>query len=285
MDISLIITTYNWPEALKLTLVSVLNQSVRPGEIIIADDGSGPETGMVIKEVLDTSDSTWCHVRHDNSGIRQARIKNLAVRYSHAQYLVLIDHDVVLHPDFIADHLAMAREGTFLQGKRVFLSEYLTKKYLSDFSFSPPSPFSRGLNNRKNAFRLRLLGKMITRPKDFQTILRGCNLSMHREDFLRVDGYDETFDQLWGREDSDICYRLFHSGVKIRNLWFSALQYHLEHKVIKKKDRDRLDDELDRICEEKRTRAIKGFSQLSREGEIVGCSDSYYKQAAGEAGE
>jgi glycosyltransferase involved in cell wall biosynthesis len=41
---TLIITTYNWPVALDLTLKRVARQSVRPDEIIVADDGSGPET-------------------------------------------------------------------------------------------------------------------------------------------------------------------------------------------------------------------------------------------------
>ena len=40
MNCSLIITTYNWPEALRLVLSSINNQSVLPNEIIIADDGS-----------------------------------------------------------------------------------------------------------------------------------------------------------------------------------------------------------------------------------------------------
>jgi hypothetical protein len=39
-----------------------------------------------------------------------------------------------------------------------------------------------------------------------------------------------------------------------------------------KRDRDRLDDELQLIIEEKRTSAIKGFSALSQEGEIVEAS-------------
>ena len=103
---------------------------------------------------------------------------------------------------------------------------------------------------------------MLSRQKRFQTSLRGCNLSMSREDFLRVDGYDETFDQLWGREDSDICYRLFHSKVRCRNLWFSALQYHLHHQVRKNRRRDRLDHELVLNRKERRVKAIKGFSQL-----------------------
>jgi GT2 family glycosyltransferase len=92
---------------------------------------------------------------------------------------------------------------------------------------------------------------------------------MSREDFLRVDGYDETFDAAWGREDSDICYRLFHSGVRGRNLWFMALQYHLDHPVRKNRGRDVLDQELERLRDERRTRALKGVSSLSVEGEVV----------------
>jgi GT2 family glycosyltransferase len=116
---------------------------------------------------------------------------------------------------------------------------------------------------------------MLSRPKRFQTTLRGCNLSMSRQDFLRVDGYDETFDQLWGREDSDICYRLFHSEVRCRNLWFSALQYHLNHEARKNKRRDRLDYELVLNRRERRVRAIQGFSHLSSEGEIISRSDGF----------
>jgi len=96
---------------------------------------------------------------------------------------------------------------------------------------------------------------------------------MSREDFLKVDGYDETFDQLWGREDSDICYRLFHNGIRVRNLWFSALQYHLYHTIIKKNEEDRLDRELRLVIEQKRKRALEGFSKLSSEGEVIGAYD------------
>jgi hypothetical protein len=202
-------------------------------------------------------------------------VKNLAVRHSLAPYFIFIDHDVALHPDFISDHLSMAQEGIFLQGKRVFLSEYHTREILINRSFTPPSPFQRGLENRKNAFRSLKSCRILSRPKRFQTTLRGCNLSMYRDDFLKVDGYDETFDQLWGREDSDVCYRLFHSGVRVKNLWFAALQYHLHHRTNKNRQKDRLDDELYRITNEKREKALKGFSKLSPEGEIVEASDGF----------
>jgi glycosyltransferase involved in cell wall biosynthesis len=275
MRVSFIITTYNWHEAIKVILRSVVEQTVRSIEIIVADDGSEPTTAQAVKEVLKPSDLPWIHVRQNNSGIRQARVKNLGVKYSRSPYLVFIDHDVILHPNFVGDHINMAESGFFLQGKRAFLSEYHTKKILLKGHFGPPAPLIRGLGNRKNAIRAPWLGKMIARPKKFQTSLRGCNLSMYKKDFFKVDGYDKIFDQLWGREDSDICYRLFHSGLRLKNLWFSAQQYHLNHKVIKRKGEDRLDHELRIVRREKRVKALKGYSQLSLEGEIVAASDNY----------
>jgi GT2 family glycosyltransferase len=267
--ISLIITTFNWPEALKATLGTGIRQSLLPYEIIVADDGSGPETARAVQKVLGSSRARWCHVRQEDAGIRQGRVKNLGVKYSTGSYLIFIDHDVLMHPDFIADHKAAAEPDVFLQGKRCFLPETYTKSVLASHVFVPPSSFLRGLENRKNAVRAPKIGRILGRPRNFQTSLRGCNLSMSRRDFLKVDGYDEVFDQLWGREDSDICYRLFHSGVRCKNLWFSALQYHLYHPVTKNRERDRLDDELDRIRREKRKQACKGFSQTSSEGEII----------------
>ena len=98
---------------------------------------------------------------------------------------------------------------------------------------------------------------------------------MFQSDFLKVDGFDETFDGSWGREDSDICYRLFHAGIRVKTLWFMALQYHLYHGIILNWDRERLDGELDRNLQEKRVTALKGFSQLSSEGEIVTASKGW----------
>jgi len=269
MTADLVITTYNWPDALKAVLLSVLRQTRHPGRILIADDGSRPDTREAVREVLGNSAIPWVHVRHEDNGIRQARVKNLAVAHGTGDYLIFIDHDVVLHEKFVEDHLTSAARGVFLQGKRTFLPEDDSRGVLGNHSFEKPGPFHPGLGNRKNALRFPALGRLLMREKPFQTSLRGCNLSMTREDFLRVDGYDETFDAAWGREDSDICYRLFHRGVRCRNLWFTALQYHLHHPVTKNRRPDVLDEELERIRHEKRTRALRGFSALSPEGAVV----------------
>jgi len=269
LKVSLIVTTYNWPEALSLTLASIMAQTCRSFDLVIADDGSKPDTASVIKQRLAHVPFGWRHVRHEDNGIRQARVKNLAVKYAQGDYFVFIDHDVVLHPEFLNDHISNSKEGCFLQGKRVFLSAKVTKQYLATSSFTPPSPFQRGMENRKNAFRLPKAGNLIARTKKFQVTLRGCNLSMSKASFVAVDGYDEVCDGLWGREDSDICYRMFNSGIKIKNLWFSAIQYHLDHPTIKHTSKDRLDEELERILKEKRRVAVHGFSRLSAEAEVI----------------
>ncbi len=231
MKVSLIITTYNWTEALAVTLHSVLQQTYGYFEIVIADDGSSSQTADTVKQILGPSQTPWCHVRQADNGIRQARIKNLAVKYANGDYYIFIDHDVALHPEFIKDHVNSITAGCFLQGKRVFLSSKLTDQFLSKGRFHPLSPWAPGLENRKNAFRSPALGGLLGFKKKFQVTLRGCNLSMTRSTFMHVDGYDEVFDGLWGREDSDICYRLFHAGLRIVTLWFTALQYHLQHEI------------------------------------------------------
>lgn len=272
MDVSLIVTTYNRPDALGLTLDSILSQALQPQQVVVADDGSTSDTARTVEAHLRTSGLNWVHVRHADRSIRQARIKNLGVKFASGAYLIFIDHDVPLHPRFVADHLVHAEQGCFLQGKRVFLPQQTTQKLLASGRFTPPSPFSAGLGNRKNGFRLLFFGKRLIRPKRFQTALRGCNFSLFKSDFMKVDGFDETFDGLWGREDSDICFRLFHSGIRIKNLWFCAIQYHLHHLAVKNRAQDRLDRELALIRREKRTRAVHGYSSLSAEGEIVASS-------------
>ena len=269
--VAIIISTYNWPEALTRVLESALAQTERRFEIVVADDGSRKETADAVERVLRPAAVPWFHVRQEDTGFRQSRVRNLGVRYSRASWLVFVDHDTLLHRDFVADHLRLAGEATFTQGKRCFLPEARTGELLAGGLVGRwwPWPWSAGLENRKNAIRCRMLGGLFTRARTFQTSIRGCNLGVSRKDFLRVDGFDEFYDGVWGREDSDFCYRLFHAGVRCRNAAFSALQAHLFHRTVKRVGRDRWDDELEKVLVERRIRALRGFSAMDSEGMLV----------------
>ncbi|HEX8334157.1 MAG TPA: glycosyltransferase, partial [Segetibacter sp.] len=63
---TLIISTYNWPEALLCCLNGVLQQSILPDEVIIADDGSTKDTNAAIEEFKKTSPFRIHHIWHED---------------------------------------------------------------------------------------------------------------------------------------------------------------------------------------------------------------------------
>jgi glycosyltransferase involved in cell wall biosynthesis len=225
--ISLFITTYNWPEALEVCLMSILRQNITPNEIIIADDGSKLDTQKLIDTYTHKSSIPIIHVWHEDKGFRAAAIRNKAVAQSHFSYLIFIDGDVILDCDFIRDHLKFAEKNCFLQGSRVLLGKRLSEKVLYDkkidFSF-----FTPGLSNRKNMLKIPYLSKIFSIKNTYLRGIKTCSFSLFKEDFIKVNGFNEAFEG-WGREDSELAVRLFNNGLYRKNIKFSAIQYHLYH--------------------------------------------------------
>ena len=122
MKTSLIITTYNSPELLLKVLGSILVQTRPPDEVVIADDGSGEETGRLVKDFSGTAPYSVFHVWQENKGFRAAKIRNEAIKRSSGDYIILLDGDCVVNRHFVADHLLLAEDGYFMQGKRVHVS-------------------------------------------------------------------------------------------------------------------------------------------------------------------
>ena len=79
MRISLIVTTYNRPDALFLVLKSVENQLIKPFEIIVADDGSDNRTKNIIDEFKSVSKINVRHSFQNDIGFRAARSRNKAI--------------------------------------------------------------------------------------------------------------------------------------------------------------------------------------------------------------
>jgi len=134
MRTSLIITTYNRPDALNLVLQSVENQTIFPNEVIIADDGSANETSLLVEEYKTKSNLNIIHSWQEDKGFRLARSRNKAILLSKSDYIIQIDGDMVLHKDFVSDHIKNAIKGFFIQGSRVLLNETVTKKALKDMT-------------------------------------------------------------------------------------------------------------------------------------------------------
>ena len=227
MKLTLIVTTYNWPESLLLVMESIKKQTILPDELIIADDGSGEKTRDLINDFKKDSGLNIIHSWQDDVGFRVARSRNKAIFKSSGDYIVLIDGDTILHSNFVKDHICNAESGFFVQGSRVLLSRKLTKKALAgkkiNFSF-----FTSQLNNRKNSIHSGLLSKIFSSKKNHLDGIKSCNMAFYREDCLNINGFNNEFEG-WGREDSEFVVRLINSGVKRKNVRFNAIQFHLWH--------------------------------------------------------
>lgn len=227
MDISLIITTYNWKEALRLSLESALLQTLPPLEIVVADDGSRPDTTDLVRSLAASSPVPVIHSWQEDKGFRLARSRNKAIAKARGEYIILIDGDILLHRHFIEDHLAYARPGAFVQGTRVLLGKELSRQILESGRLALPS-FARGVENKKNCLRSPLLARLCSFTSRRLPGIKTCNFAFWKKDALAINGFNEEFVG-WGREDSEFTARLLNSGVLRQNLKFLALGYHLFH--------------------------------------------------------
>jgi glycosyltransferase involved in cell wall biosynthesis len=224
---TLIVTTYNWPAALDLTLKSIARQSVAPAEVIVADDGSGPETACVLDRWKGKIAAPVTHLWQPHEGFRLARSRNRAIAASSGDYLIIVDGDMVLHEHFVADHLSAARRGSFIQGVRLLTEADTAERMLRDGCMDL-SFFSHGIRRRRHAVRSLALSRMLFWRRAGQSAIRGCNQAYWKSDLLHVNGFNEAFIG-WGREDNEIAARLYNVGVRRRNLKFQALAIHLHH--------------------------------------------------------
>ena len=129
MTCSLIITTYNWKEALELVLLSALNQSELPDEIIIADDGSNEDTKKLVDIFIQNSKIPIIYSWQEDDGFQAAKSRNKAISKAKGNYIIIIDGDIILHKDFVKEHKKNGKQNYFIQGGRVLLMSKRVKKY------------------------------------------------------------------------------------------------------------------------------------------------------------
>lgn len=212
--ISLIISTYNWIDALEKVLEGVSKQTVFPSEVLIADDGSKDETIEFILKIKENYPITIKHVWHEDMGFRRTVILNKTIAQSEGDYIIEMDGDVIPEKHFIEDHIEVMEKGYFVCGSRVMLE--------------PDNSIRR--SHYFNMLRCKFLRQFIANKEfKFSTHhVRGCNLAFWRSDFIAVNGYNEDIIG-WGHEDHEFVYRLLHKGIKERRLKFGGVIKHLYH--------------------------------------------------------
>ena len=229
ITVGILISTYNWPEALELVFQSILNQTILPDEILIADDGSTESTTKLIEKYRKIFSMPLYHTWQEDLGFRKSRVLNMAVKLSSADYIIEIDGDILLHSKFVEDHIKNAETGVFVQGARAALGFEKTTEILNNkFDVLKLNAFTKGIKNRFNAIRLPFLSFLVTGKTGHSNNIKACNLAYWRRDYIAVNGYDNQFHG-WGWEDTEFAARLINAGVKKKRLKLAAICYHLYH--------------------------------------------------------
>ncbi len=231
---SLIIAAYKRPDFLEKIFASLALQTFTNFEVLIADDGSGPDVAAVVDAFRQQWPLAVTHVWHPDDGFRKTIIVNEAAARALSGYLVFIDGDCVLHHRFMESHYIHRRPRAVLAGRRVMLDESITSRAtvadVRALRLEKPAfwwnhclagqrkhgIYVRGSFVLENAFKKRYW-------------ITGSNFSVHSSDFRSVNGYDES---IVGRgvEDINLTERFRLDGVRILTITREALQYHLYHR-------------------------------------------------------
>jgi GT2 family glycosyltransferase len=235
MRTAFVVLTYNRPDAALVVLRALAPQCGSQHVVVIADDGSRPDSVQALRDGLPRFNCPVRHVWQPDVGFTAARSRNLGAAHAGADYLVFMDGDCVPNPHFVQQHGRLAAPGYFVNGSRVLLSPALTQRALSGEVDLPAL-------GAVDWFRLRMAGdvnKLTHLVRWSRTPfrveqrfrwkgIRSCNFGVAWPDFQAVNGFDQSFCG-WGHEDADLVLRLHHHGSRRKNGFLGTEVFHLWH--------------------------------------------------------
>ncbi|HTY01725.1 MAG TPA: glycosyltransferase [Bacteroidota bacterium] len=236
--ITLVVAVYNKPEFLRYVFVALGRQSFEDFEVIVADDGSGPEIRGVVDEAKKRYAFPIEHLWHEDHGWRKNTMLNNAIRAARSDWIVFTDGDCLPSRHFLLDHWRERDDRCALLGRRVETSErwtrLLTEEKIASGSFEHygVAEWIDGLRGRslrvEDGIRIpsRLLRAVLLRKVRG---MLGCNFSVAKRHLEAINGFDELYDGPGCGEDSDVQYRLSLIGVGGKSMRNLAVQYHLWH--------------------------------------------------------
>lgn len=235
--IAVIVSTYDRPDALDAVLRSLAAQTYRRFEIVVADDGSGPDTRELVERHTEESGLDLRHVRQEDRGYRLAAIRNRSAAATEQPYLIFLDGDCLVRPDYVERHARLAEPGHFVHGSRVRLDPGLSRTAIEQGPrigrWSAARWLVEWLRGRVDRFapllRVPLGPLRRMSPRRWRGV-KGCNLALWRSDFLAVNGFDDGF-RGWGFEDNDLVVRLIRNGVRRREGRYAVPVLHLWHEL------------------------------------------------------
>ncbi len=233
MKISVLITVHNRFPLLRANLISLAHQSLLPDEVIISDDGSEENILELLRPMSQSLPFKMRYVRQVHRGFRAARVRNNAANLSSGDLLIFLDQDIVGTSGFIETFANHAVPGEFHVAFPIRLSkeqsEAVTDEILKSGNFTSlitkMQRFKAAKQYHKEKFYVWLHSVHLRR---FGAKLRSGLFSIYREDYFKVNGFDEMY-RGWGNEDDDLGRRLHVAGIQGSNPFLKEYALHLYH--------------------------------------------------------
>jgi len=234
--ISIIVSTYNSEDWLQKVLWGFNFQTFMDFELVIADDGSGPKTKELIEKASTEVKYPIVHVWQEDQGFQKSKILNKAIDGCNADYIIMTDGDCIPRKDFVQVHNINKKTGYFISGGYYMLPMNISKTISYDdiesqncFSIQwlkemgIPKTFK---NNKLTAKGF--ISKFFNMLTPTNASWNGHNSSGWKKDILNVNGFDERMQ--YGGQDRELGERLMNFGIKPKQLRYSAVCIHLDHK-------------------------------------------------------
>jgi glycosyltransferase involved in cell wall biosynthesis len=230
-SISVIVASYNQPRALALVLEGLAHQDSQGFEVVVADDGSRPETFERLEGFAKRDAFPLRVTTQPDEGFRKARAMNNAILEASGERLVFLDGDCVPLPDLVRVHRSIRNPRMYGVGAIVRVtpdeSRTLSAETIARGDHAELLTRERRARMREVHYR-NLLYAGLRRPR--KPKIRGGNISVSRWALDGVNGFDEGFHGHAG-EDSDLRNRLNNLGARGKSLWSRAFILHVHHSL------------------------------------------------------
>ncbi len=236
--ISVIVTTYNRAEYLRLCLACLLNQDYAGSwQIVVADDGSTDHTQEVIERARNAaSELEIIHSWQEDKGFRRAGVLNLAVRSSDGDLLVILDNDCLPPSNFLSVYAAHTAFDRFYLGGVHKLSREFSLGILESGQPTDLEEFfcHAAMHSNQKSGSAKRIWRRYRKSKIYTWLgiglpkIWGCNFAVNRDVLFAVNGLDENYEG-YGQEDSDLRNRMVKKGFSPVCLHINAQAYHLWH--------------------------------------------------------
>jgi glycosyltransferase involved in cell wall biosynthesis len=240
MKVSIIIAFYKDLEALELIFNALRRQTYTNFEVVIAEDDEASQTKSFLRPQCGLEIS---HIHHPDIGRTKAQAQNKAVCAAKGDYLIFIDGDCIPFSTFIEGHIAHSAPKRVMSGRRINLPDFISRRLrqgtlspeqleknytwyaLRHLIWSKDVHYEQGFHVKPNG----LAYKLFFKNRNRNTQILGCNFSCFKEDFIAINGFDESYGLSILGDDTDLNWRFIDYGAELKSCKNIANMFHLHH--------------------------------------------------------